>query len=97
MKTLVRAVVVCVIALVAAAIAAGVASAQEPEPTPADQAAQLACLQQYIDFAQLPQQAVADPAAFSALVADAATKCENVTAPVPAPAPAAPAVTAPTG
>ena len=92
MRTLVRAAVVGAVILMVGA--GGVASAQPPapdpptppappsapSPSPADQAARYACLQENLDFAELPQQSLQDPVAFSALVADAAQKCEDVTA-----------------
>ncbi|MEV1291051.1 hypothetical protein [Pseudonocardia sp. NPDC049635] len=84
MRTLVRAAAVVAAGLVVAAGTAGVAAAQPvppSEPTPADQAAQYACVQEHLDLATLPQQALQDPVAFSALVADAAQKCEDVRAP----------------
>ncbi|BBG02428.1 MULTISPECIES: hypothetical protein [Pseudonocardia] len=91
MRTFVRAAAVVAAGLVVVAAGTGVAGAQPvppPEPTPADQAAQYACVQEELDFAALPQQAIEDPVVFSALVADAAQKCEDVRAPAPAvPAP----------
>lgn len=92
MNNLVRATVAGAVTVVIGFAAAGAASAQpappEPPLSPADQAAQYACLQKNLDFAALPQDALADPVAFSALVAQAAQECDAVRAPV---APAAPA------
>ncbi|WP_226351052.1 hypothetical protein [Pseudonocardia sp. ICBG601] len=82
-------------ALALAAVTAGTASAQpapttEPPLTPADQAAQLVCLQKYLDFGALPAQSLADPVAFSALVTKAAQECDAVRAPATPAAPTAP-------
>lgn len=85
MNNLVRAAAVGVVTVAAGFAAAGAASAQpvppEPPLSPADQAAQYACLQKNLDFAALPQEALADPVAFSALVAQAAQECDAVRAP----------------
>lgn len=93
MNNLVRTAVVGVVTVVAGFGAAGAASAQavppEPPLSPADQAAQYACLQENLDLAALPQDALADPVAFSALVAQAAQECDAVRAPAAPPVSAA--------
>lgn len=91
MRTSVRAAVVTAAALSFAAAGSGLAAAQpappEPPPNPADEAAQLACVQRYLDLTTLPQQALLDPVTFSLRVAEAARQCENVRAPAPPGAP----------
>ncbi|MFP5071744.1 hypothetical protein ACLFMI_19035 [Pseudonocardia nantongensis] len=101
MQIVTRVAVVAALVLVLGAGAAGSAAAQPPppvppvappattEPNPADELAQLACVQRYLDLTALPQQALQDPAAFSLLTAQAAQECDDVRAPAaPAPAPA---------
>ncbi|OLL71797.1 hypothetical protein Ae168Ps1_0170c [Pseudonocardia sp. Ae168_Ps1] len=94
MQSLVRAVTVTVLVLGLGAAGAGIAAAQpappDPPLTPADERAQLACVQQYLDLTALPQQALQDPAAFSLTVADAAEKCHDVRAPAAPTVPTAP-------
>ncbi|ANY09287.1 hypothetical protein [Pseudonocardia sp. HH130630-07] len=86
MRTSARVVVLGAAALVVglALPGAALAAPAQPEPplTPADKAAQYACLQENLDLGTLPRQAIENPVAFSADVANAAQICEPVRAPV---------------